>query len=370
MQTQQSNWKSQLSGMITTPGQLARYISVTEEQAAEMLQVAGRYKMGLSPYYAELLSKGDPTGGLRKQALPSAGELAYSPLLSDDPLEEGGSSPLKRLVHKYPDRVILIASDLCFMYCRHCTRKNTVLHGNSFITQGELEAITAYIRQTPQITDVLITGGDPLVMDDGRLEAVLAAIRSIPHVSTIRVGTRAVTAAPMRITPALADMLERYHPVWLNFQCNHPDEITPEMEQACGLLLSRGVPLGCQTVLLQGINNDLETMRSLLLKLIRIRVRPYYLYQCDLVRGTEPFMTSYREGMELIRGLWGRIPGYAVPRFVIDAPGRSGKIVVEPNNIVEEGADRIILRDYEGRHTAVPLPPDKQAGQPEGGENS
>lgn len=356
MQTQQSSWRSQLSGMITSPGQLARYISVTEEQAGEMLQVADRYKMGLSPYYAELLRDGDPTGALRKQALPSVEELDSSPSVSADPLDEIGSSPLNRLVHKYPDRVVLIASDLCFMYCRHCTRKNTVLHGHSFITPQELEAIAAYIRRTPQITDVLITGGDPLVLDDRRLEAILAAIRSIPHISTIRVGTRAVTAAPMRITSALADMLERYHPVWLNFQCNHPDEITAEVEQACRLLLSRGIPLGCQTVLLKGINNDLNTMKELLLKLIRIRVRPYYLYQCDLVQGTEHFMTSYREGMELIRGLWGHVPGYAVPRFVIDAPGKSGKIVVEPNNIVEEGAGRIILRDYEGRHTAVPLP--------------
>lgn len=355
MQTQQNDWKKQLSGMITTPGQLAQYIPVTEEQAEEMLRVAGLYKMGLTPYYADLMRKADTTSSLGRQVLPARDELVNTLPLSADPLEEQSSSPVNRLVHKYPDRAILIASDRCFMYCRHCTRKNTVLNHNSAISSRELEAAVQYLRQAPQITDVLITGGDPLTLDDARLEAIIAAIRTVPYVSTIRLGTRAVVAAPMRITAGLADMLERHHPVWINFQCNHQDEITADMEQACRLLQSRGIPLGCQTVLLKGINNDLETMKRLLLKLISIRVRPYYLYQCDLVEGTEHFMTSYREGMELIRGLWGHIPGYAVPRFVIDVPGKSGKIVVEPDNIVETGENSITLRDYAGAHATIPV---------------
>jgi len=231
------------------------------------------------------------------------------------------------------------------MFCRHCSRKNTVINRNDSVSDSEFEKILDYIKNNKNIRDVLITGGDPLTLTDERLEKFISGFRKIEHVQTIRIGTRAIVTCPMRITEKLADMLMKYHPIWINTHFNHPREITAEAEQACNILLSRGIPLGNQTVLLNGINNDLETMEKLFSELIRIRVRPYYLYQCDYVKGVEHFITPYTQGVEIISELRGRISGYAIPHFIIDVAGEvGGKIVAERSNIVSDDGETLTLR--------------------------
>lgn len=344
-------WKKQLKDKITTVEELKKYYDISLKTEKEIEEVIKKYKMGISHYYAKLLNK----EGIYKQAVPSIGELEDDELLRDDPLVEEENSPVPRLVHKYPDRVIIFASDICFMYCRHCTRKNTVISGNSIITKEEIEKIVEYLKNTPQISDVLITGGDPLTLDDDLLENIISKIREVKHISTIRIGTRAMVTAPMRITEELATMIAKYHPVWINTHFNHPSEITAESKKACDILLSKGIPLGNQSVLLKGVNDDKETMRELLLKLISIRVRPYYLYQCDYVKGVKHLMTDYRVGMDIIGRLWGQISGYAIPKFIIDVPGMGGKIIVEPNNILEKSDEKLVLRGFTGEEVEYKL---------------
>jgi len=301
--------------------------------------------MAISPYYAGLISKEDDYCPIKKQCIPQLDELTNSDKMSEDPLHESTYSVTPHLVHKYPDRVAFFASNMCFMFCRHCSRKNTVINRNDSVSDSEFEKILDYIKNNKNIRDVLITGGDPLTLTDERLEKFISGFRKIEHVQTIRIGTRAIVTCPMRITEKLADMLMKYHPIWINTHFNHPREITAEAEQACNILLSRGIPLGNQTVLLNGINNDLETMEKLFSELIRIRVRPYYLYQCDYVKGVEHFITPYTQGVEIISELRGRISGYAIPHFIIDVAGEvGGKIVAERSNIVSDDGETLTLR--------------------------
>jgi lysine 2,3-aminomutase len=269
-------------------------------------------------------------------------ELSHTAFMSADPLEERKNSPVPRLVHKYRSKAIIIASDNCFAYCRHCTRKNTVINGNGEITAGQIAEIIKYLEKTPQINDVLITGGDPLTLCDGALEYLVSRIRSVAHIFTIRIGTRAFLSFPARITEALADMLAKYHPVWVNTQFNHPCEITESAKAACEKFLNRGIPLGNQSVLMKGINDSYGVMEELLLSLIKIRVRPYYLYQCDLVRGTEHFATDYTLGMDLIENLRETVPGYGIPRFIVDSA--DGKIVAEHSNIISQENGKLLLK--------------------------
>lgn len=331
-----------MKNTITSSQQLSEYCKLEEEYATKIDEVSEVFKMGISPYIAGMLGH----EAIFRQFVPDSRELIHISGLSEDPLLEKKNSPVKRLVHKYPDKVAVFASDFCFAYCRHCTRKNTVINGGGIIKDHEIDDIIDYLQKTPEVNDVLITGGDPFVLGDEQLEKLISRIRSVPHVSTIRLGTRAIVAAPMRITEDLADMLSKYHPLWVHVQFNHPCEITEMSKKACELLLSRGIPLNNQSVLLKGINDDEQTIKELLLSLIKMRIRPYYLYQCDSVKGVGHFISDVECGMNIIKNLQGTISGYAIPRFVIDVCGNGGKIVAEYSNLVRREEDRLILRSY------------------------
>lgn len=342
---QMEEWELQLKNVITKPEQLADYLQLSQQECSNISKVTEKYRMVISPYYARLISGEDNNCPIRKQCIPRLDELVNSGRMYDDPLHESVYSVAPHLVHKYPDRVAFFASNMCFMFCRHCTRKNTVISKYGPVSDSDFEKVLHYIKNNKNIRDVLITGGDPLTLTDEKLEKYISEFRKIDHVQTIRIGTRAIVTCPMRITEKLADMLMKYHPIWINTQFNHPREITPEAAQACNILLSRGIPVGNQTVLLNGINNDLNTMEKLFSELIRIRVRPYYLYQCDYVKGVEHFITPYTEGVEIISELRGRISGYAIPHFIIDVAGEDGgKIVAERSNIVGDDGETLILR--------------------------
>ena len=334
------------SKFISTADGLSQVTPLSEQEKEQIDHIRKTYPMLIPPYYASLID--GPDSPIRRQAVPSMEELDSPDYFEDDPLHEGNFSPVPYLVHKYPDRVAFFICNTCFMYCRHCTRKNTVIK-NTRITKEQFEDVLDYLRKTPQVRDVLITGGDPFTLDDETLDYFLTRLRAIPHIQTMRIGTRSIVVHPSRITEKLADMLAKHHPLWINTHFNHPSEITPESAKACDILLSRGIPLGNQTVLLKGVNDDIDTMEQLVLGLIRIRVRPYYLYQCDCVKGTSHFHTPYQLGMDLIQALRSRVSGYAVPRYIIDVPGpRGGKITTEYSNLLEDQGDQLLLRALDG----------------------
>lgn len=345
--------EKQFPGAVITAGDLSRLLGLPEEVKAEIDHVRKTYPMLIPPYYASLI--GRPGSPVWQQCVPSAEELHNPDSLENDPLHEGKFSPVPYLVHKYPDRAAFFICNTCFMYCRHCTRKNTVIKEKR-ISKAQFEDVLNYLRKTTQIRDVLITGGDPFTLDDDTLDYFLTRLRQIDHIQTLRIGTRAMVVQPGRITERLADMLAKHHPLWVNTHFNHPSEITPQAAAACDILQRRGIPLGNQTVLLKGVNDDIDTMEQLVLGLIRIRVRPYYLYQCDMVKGTAHFHTPYRLGMDIIRELRTRVSGYAVPRFVIDVPGpRGGKITMEDTNLLEEKDGQLVLRALDGGEVTYDL---------------
>ncbi|MDQ4077681.1 MAG: arginine 2,3-aminomutase [Chloroflexota bacterium] len=319
-----SNWRSQLRHRITAVEQLRGWIDVTEEEEQAIEACAGIYRWSITPYYASLMDKEDPMCPIRRQAVPSLRELDAAPNASVDPVGDRLYRKSNRVVHKYPDRVIILVTELCPVYCRHCTRKyhTTNLEGTYF-EKGEAESWEQdfeYIANTPAIRDVLLTGGDPLTYSDKKLEFIISRLRQIPHVEIIRIGSRFPVLLPQRITPELCRMLERYHPLWLNTHFNHPKEITAEAAAAVNRLLRHGIVVQNQTVLLKGINDDLETMRALLTGLLKIRVRPYYLYHCDNVTGVSHFTTTVEKGREIMRGLLGHLTGFAVPQYVLTTP--------------------------------------------------
>jgi lysine 2,3-aminomutase len=316
----------------------------------------------ITPYYASLLDPDDPMQPLRRTAVPVTNEFARVPCESDDPLGEEGTSPVPGILHRYPDRVLFLVTDRCATHCRYCTRSRIVGRNNGRSSNGHgWEAAISYIESNRAIRDVLVSGGDPLTLSDEVLGRLLTRLRSIPHVEILRIGTKVPVVLPQRITPALARMLKRFHPLWVNIHFTHPDEITPEVNHACGRLANAGMPLGGQTVLLSGVNDDLETMKRLLLGLLRIRVRPYYLYQCDPIPGSSHFRTPVEKGLELIRGLRGHTTGYAVPTYVIDAPGGGGKIPLLPDYVAGRDEAGWTLSNYEGRTFTYPDPAQKSA---------
>ena len=333
---------------LTTAEELGSLLSLTEAEKSEIDRVRAYYPMKISPYYASLMDTGSADSPIRRLCVPCSAELDNPNHFEDDPLHEGAYCPVPYLTHKYPDRAAFYICNSCFTYCRHCTRKNTVLKAEA-IPRGQFEAVLDYLRKTPQVRDVLVTGGDPLTLSDDELDYYLCRLRTIPHVQTLRIGSRAPVVQPSRITQKLADTLAKHHPLWLNTHFNHPSEITPEAAEACSLLLSRGIPLGNQSVLLKGVNDDIDVMEQLVLALTKIRVRPYYIYQCDNVRGTSHFHTPYTLGMDMIRELRKRVSGYAVPRFVIDVPGPSGgKVTMEHPNLIEDNGRRLLVYGPDG----------------------
>jgi lysine 2,3-aminomutase len=312
--------------------------------------------MAISPYYATLIDPNDPNDPIRKQAVPTIQELNISTADMCDPLHEDATSPVPGLTHAYPDRVLFLITDMCSMYCRHCTRRRFAGHTDASIPKDRIEMALNYIRNTPSVRDVLLSGGDALMVDDDKLEYIIKSLREIPHVEIIRLGSRTPVVNPMRITDDLVNMLKKYHPIWLNTHFNHPNEITEYSIKACEKLANAGIPLGNQSVLLKGINDCVYIQRDLVTKLVKMRVRPYYLYQCDLSQGIEHFRTKVSKGIEIIEGLRGHTSGYCVPTFVVDAPGGGGKIPVMPQYLISQSPTKIVLRNYEGVITTYTEP--------------
>jgi lysine 2,3-aminomutase len=304
--------------------------------------------VGITPYYLSLVSREDCNEALRRTVIPSLDEFKRTRGEADDPLGEDGHSPVPGLVHRYPDRVLFLALDFCSTYCRYCTRSRVVGHGELLPNEARLEQSLDYIREHSEIRDVLISGGDPLALSEERLDWLLTRLRNIPHLEFIRLGTKMPAVLPQRITPQLCRMLRKHSPLWMSVHFLHPNECTVEAFAACSRLADSGIPLGSQTVLLKGVNDDVETMKELVHRLLVMRVRPYYLYQCDPISGSAHFRTSVEKGLEIIEGLRGHTTGYAVPTYVIDAPGGGGKIPLQPNYYLGRDGDHVVLRNYEG----------------------
>ena len=354
--SQWNDWRWQLAHRIRLRAELERILVLSPDEQEAIERGGDLLPFGVTPYYMSLVSRTDPMDPLRRSVVPSSLELVRVPGEADDPLGEDAHAPVPGLVHRYPDRVLLLATDFCATYCRYCTRSRVVGQGELPPREDRLEAALEYIRRAPAVRDVLISGGDPLAMSDDRLEWILARLRAIPHVEFVRLGTKAPVVLPQRVTPQLCRMLRRHHPLWMSLHFTHPAECTPEVHAACTRLADAGIPLGSQTVLLRDVNDNVPTMRELVHRLLLMRVRPYYLYQCDPISGSSHFRTSVAKGLEIIEGLRGHTSGYAVPTFVIDAPGGGGKIPLQPDSVVGRAGDFLLLRNYEGRVFRYPDP--------------
>lgn len=352
------DWRWQLSHRIMVLEQLERVINLTDQEREGIKHSLKFLRMAITPYYASLMDPEDPNCPIRKQAVPTVKELNISEEEMVDPLHEDVDSPVRGLTHRYPDRVLFLVTDQCAMYCRHCTRRRFAGETDAPLAREYIDAAIDYIKQNKKIRDVLISGGDPLTLSDERLEEIISRLRSIEHVEIIRIGTRAPVVLPMRITQSLVSMLRKYHPIWLNTHFNHPKEFTADSRKALAMLADSGIPLGNQTVLLRGINDCPRIMKELVHELVKNRVRPYYIYQCDLSRGLSHFRTSVAKGIEIIEYLRGHTSGFAVPTYVIDAPGGGGKIPVGPQYLVSMGEGKVILRNYEGGIFAYKEPND------------
>jgi len=351
-----NDWHWQVQNRIETLEDLKKYIPLTEEEEEGVKACLGTLRMAITPYYLSLINPEDPHDPVRLQAIPTAKELHQSPADLLDPLHEDEDSPAPGLTHRYPDRCLLLITDQCSMYCRHCTRRRFAGQNDAGLPVDQVDQAIEYIRNTPQVRDVLLSGGDALLVSDERLEYIIAKLREIPHVEIVRIGSRTPVVLPQRITPELCNMLKKYHPIWLNTHFNHPNEITPESAAACARLADAGVPLGNQSVLLAGVNDCVYTMKKLVNELVKIRVRPYYIYQCDLSMGLEHFRTPVSKGIEIIEGLRGHTSGYCVPTFVVDAPGGGGKTPVMPQYVISQTPKKVILRNYEGVITTYTEP--------------
>ena len=351
-----NDWKWQVKNRIETYEELSRYFSFSEEEAEGIKQALGKFRMAITPYYLSLIDPNDPFDPRRRQAIPACPECNIAPADLDDPLHEDEDSPAPGLTHRYPDRVLFLITDMCSMYCRHCTRRRFAGQKDDESPSERIEKCLAYIERPPEVRDVLLSGGDALMVSDKKLEYIIQRLRAIPHVEIVRIGSRTPVVCPQRITPELCDMLKKYHPVWLNTHFNHPNEMTPEAEQALARLANAGIPLGNQTVLLRGVNDCVHVMKKLMHELVRNRVRPYYIYQCDLSMGLEHFRTPVSKGIDIIENLRGHTSGYAVPTFVVDAPGGGGKTPVMPQYVISQSPDKVILRNFEGVITTYTEP--------------
>lgn len=351
-----NDWRWQFKNRITRIDELDGIVTLGLPEKREIATCLENFRMAITPYYASLMDPDDPACPLRMQAIPTIREMRKLPCEMRDPLHEDADSPVKCIVHRYPDRALFLVTRKCAMYCRHCTRRRTTGEEDFAVSRAEMDGAIGYIERTPRIRDVLISGGDPLTMGDAALEGIVSRLRRIGHVEIIRIGTRVPVVLPMRITRALLAMLKKYQPIWINTHFNHPKELTPDAVKACAAIVDAGIPLGNQSVLLKGVNDDAETMKELLLKLVKARVRPYYLYQCDLSEGIGHFRTRVEKGIEIMRALTGNISGYALPRFVIDAPCGGGKIPVNPEYVVSMDDEKVVMRNYKGEIYGYPQP--------------
>ncbi len=353
-----NDWKWQVRNRIETLEELKKYIKLTAEEEEGVRKSLQTLRMAITPYYLSLINPNDPNCPVRKQAIPSISETFTSAADLLDPLHEDEDSPVPGLTHRYPDRVLFLITDMCSMYCRHCTRRRFAGQKDAATPKDNIDKGIEYIANHPEVRDVLLSGGDALLVSDSRLEEIISRLREIPHVEIIRIGSRTPVVLPQRITDDLVNMLKKYHPVWLNTHFNHSDEITPESYEACSKLANAGVPLGNQSVLLRGVNDCPNIMKKLVHNLVKMRVRPYYIYQCDLSMGLEHFRTPVSKGIEIIESLRGHTSGYAVPTFVVDAPGGGGKTPVMPQYVISQMPGKVILRNFEGVITTYTEPTD------------
>jgi lysine 2,3-aminomutase len=343
------DWKWQFRNRITRVEQLAQLIPLSTEEQTQLRLVAMRYPLSVTPYYLSLINPDDPDDPIRKQAIPSPMEMTMGSMGLEDPLDEKKDTVVPGLVHRYPDRVLLVLTDICPMFCRHCTRKREWRNGGWVRSSAEVEAMLDYISQHKAVRDIILSGGDPLTLSTRHLEDIISRLRKIKHVEIIRIGTRFPVVLPQRIDNELCSMLARHGPIWLNTHFNHVREITPEAAQACDRLLRSGVPVNNQSVLLRGVNDSVEDQTRLCHALLRIKVRPYYLFQCDEVQGTEHLRTPVEAGIKIIEGMRGHTSGLAIPAFVIDLPQSGGKVPLQPNYVLAQTEDELVLRNYEER---------------------
>lgn len=349
------SWTWQLKNRITTREELERHLVLTDEEKAGCDQANTKLALAITPYFFNLIDRNDPACPIRRQVVPRSDEMVVSNEEMLDSLGEDGHSPVPGLVHRYPDRVLFLVTDRCAAYCRYCTRSRLVSNAQDYNFHPEYEQGLRYIEAHPEVRDVLLSGGDPLLLSDKKLEHLISRLREIKHVEFIRIGSRIPVFLPQRITPELCDIFRKYGPIWMSIHVNHPRECTAELKAACERLSFAGVPLGNQSVLLKGVNDDAEVMRALVHRLLRMRVRPYYLYQMDLITGGSHFKVDVRKGIEIIRALRGNTTGYAVPQYVIDAPGGGGKVPVNPEYVERITDDEVIFRNYEGNAFRYPL---------------
>ena len=344
-----NSWHWQVRNRIKGVDELKKYIKLTQEEEDAIGKVLDKLRMSITPYYLTLMDADDPNCPIRMQAIPTIAELTEGKYDKDDPLHEDIDSPVPGLTHRYPDRVLFLITDMCSMYCRHCTRRRFAGATDHELGLERIDACIEYIRKTKEVRDVLLSGGDALLVSDERIEYILKKLKEIPHVEVIRFGTRTPVVMPQRITEDFVSMIKKYHPVWINTHFNHVKEITPEAKLAIDRMCDAGIPLGNQSVLLRGINDCVHIMKELVHNLVALRVRPYYVYQCDLSMGIEHFRTPVSKGIEIIEGLRGHTSGYAVPTFVVDAPGGGGKIPVMPQYLISQAPGKVVLRNFEGK---------------------
>lgn len=350
-----NDWRWQLSNRLNSAEDFEKVLSLSDSER-KALSTQGLFRVDITPYFASLMNPDDLDDPIRLQVVPRADEIVPFTGMMEDSLAEDRHSPVPGLVHRYPDRVLMLVTTQCASYCRYCTRSRIVGDPSATFSRAEFEMQLEYLRRTPQVRDVLLSGGDPLTLAPKLLDELLGRLREIEHIEIIRIGSRVPVFLPQRITQEFCDTLAKYHPVWMNIHVNHPNEITGELADACDRLSRAGVPLGNQSVLLAGVNDCVHVQRRLVQDLVRMRVRPYYLYQCDLVEGAGHFRTPVGKGIEIIEGLRGHTSGYAVPTYVVDAPGGGGKIPVMPNYLVSLSDHKIVLRNYEGYITTYEEP--------------
>jgi len=343
------DWHWQLKHRVCTKEELSQVIKLSPEEEEGIKKASGRLSLAITPYWVTLIDPEDPTCPLRRQAVPVVAESVIGPHEMVDPCAEDRDSPAAHLVHRYPDRVLLLATEHCALYCRHCTRRRLVGEHQETNSPSRFDAAVDYIKSNRKIRDVLISGGDPFILEDDEIENLIEKIRSISHVEFLRIGTRVPVTLPQRITEKLVNMLKKYAPIWISIHFNHPKEITRRCKIACDMLADAGIPLGSQTVLLKGINDRPYIMKRLVHELLQIRVRPYYIYQCDPVKGTQHFRTPVAVGINIMEKLRGHTSGYAIPTYVIDGPGGGGKIPVGPNYILSQAKGKYVLRNYKGK---------------------
>ena len=353
------DWRWQLKNRVSSLEGLQSRIPDLTPQEIEGAQLADtKLAMAITPHFFNLIDGNDPDCPIRRQMLPSVQETETAPWEMGDPCGEDSHSPVPGLVHRYPDRVLFLVTDRCAAYCRYCTRSRLVSNALGYDFRPNFKEQIEYIRRTPAVRDVLLSGGDALLLSDSKLRQLLTELRSIPHVEFIRIGSRIPIFLPQRITPELCSMLKEFHPLFISVHANHPRELTTEVRDSLARLADAGIPLGNQSVLLKGVNDDASVMKALVQKLLMCRVRPLYIYQCDLINGSAHLRTSVRRGLEIMEQLRGHTTGYAVPQYVIDAPGGGGKVPVAPNYVLSHNADRVVIRNFEGKVFEYPEAPD------------